>query len=68
MVKYLSEDLLLEINKAKDMLSKYDELPDCKNSIKASQIKKDIEDAQKAISEGDTIQMLISFKALKFND
>jgi hypothetical protein len=26
------------------------------------------EDAQKAISEGDTIQMLISFKALKFND
>ncbi len=68
MVNYLSEGLLLEINKAKDMLSKYDELPDCKNSIKASLIKKDIEDAQKAIIEENATQMLISFKALKFND
>ena len=68
MVNYLSEGLLSEMKRAKDLIAKYNELPDFKNSMKASSIKKDIEDAQKAISEGDIVQMLISFKRLKYND
>ena len=68
MVNHLSEGLLSEMNKAKDLIAKYNELPDSENSIKASLIKKDIEDAQKAISEGNIVQMLISFKRLKYND
>ena len=68
MTKFLTEGLLSEMNRAKDLIATYQGLPDGSGLTKANRIKKNIQDAEKAISEGDILEMLICFKKLKYSD
>ena len=66
MAKILMEGLLLEMNRVRDLITIYSGLPGGVGFIPASLMKRDIQDAERAISTGDVIQMLICFKKLKF--
>ena len=66
MAKILMEGLLLEMNRVRNLITIYSRLPGGVGFIAASLMKKDIQDAERAISTGDVIQMLICFKKLKF--
>ena len=68
MTKFLTEGLLSEINRGRDLIATYQGLPDGSGLTEASHIKKNIQDAEKAISEGDIPEMLICFKKLKYSD
>ncbi len=68
MSKFLREGLLSEMNRARDFITINNDRPNGIDFIAASLMKKDIQDAEEAISTGDIIQMLISFKKFKYCD
>jgi len=62
----LAEGLQVELKRNKELLEMYREIPG--GVFGAFMIEKDIKVAEKAISEGDTIQMVKSYESLKNNE
>ncbi len=65
MAKLLTEGLLSQMNRVRDLITLYNRLPGGDGFITASHMKTDIQNAEEALSTGNVIQMLISFKTLK---
>lgn len=59
----LMDGLLKEINRAKEILKMYDEIPTGK--FGAMMIRQDIALAEKSISDNDVVQMLVAYQRLK---
>ena len=60
----LIEGSLGQINRVKEMITEYKSLPKNAGTFAATMMQIDIDEAEKAISTGDTVQMIVSFKAL----
>jgi hypothetical protein len=61
----LVEGLLEQMNRCRELAIQYDALPDNVGAFGAAMIKQDIENAEKAMSSGDTVEMLRCYEALK---
>ena len=61
----LLDGLLSEINRVEEIIKEYKAVPKNAGMLAASFMELDISKAKQAISNGDTIQMISSYKALK---
>ena len=59
----LMEGLLSEMNRCRDLLKEYEKIP--AGVFGAMMIKQDILRAEKAIGEGDIVEMVKAFKTLR---
>ena len=59
----LMDGLLSEMNRVREIKAEYDKIPE--GGIAAAMMRMSIESAEKAISNGDTIQMLACYEDLK---
>lgn len=59
----LIEDLQNEMNRCRELMALYDEIPT--GAFGAAGIQMKIESAEEAIAEGDTVKMLSCYKALQ---
>jgi len=64
-VKNLIEGLLEEMDRVREMITEYKSLPKNAGLFAATMMEADIKKAEKAISEGETIQMMVLYNALK---
>ena len=65
MTDNLMEGLLSEMNRVRDLIVEYNNLPGGVGIFGASLMKINIQKAEKAISSGDVIQMMVCYKELK---
>ena len=63
--KNLIEGLQEEIQRVRDMIPGYESLPKNAGLFAITMMKSDITKAEKAISEGNTVDMIVLLKALK---
>lgn len=63
----LMSGLLDEIDRNKELLKLYEELPDNAGGLAVTFLKLDLLNARKAIEENDVVKMLQVFQALKGN-
>ena len=68
MAKYLTEYLLSEMNRARDLIPVYKGLPNGVGFIPAELIEIEIKIAEIAITTGDIIKMLLCYKNLRNYD
>lgn len=61
----LMQGLLSEISRAKDILTEYEQLPNCAGKIGAAMIIIYIKKAEQSIIENDVIKMLSCYESLK---
>ena len=62
----LMEGMIEELNRNRELLKEYEAIP--QGVFGAAMIKKDIEDAEKAMGGGDVIEMLSCYETLKKNE
>jgi len=60
------EGLIQEVNRNKELLKQYEAIGQ-PGIFGAAMIKRDIEQAEKVMGQGDTIEMLKSYEQLKLN-
>jgi len=63
--KNLMEGLLDEMNRVRELITEYKSLPNNAGFIGASFMQIDIQKAEKAISSGDVVEMLVAYKSLQ---
>lgn len=63
--KNLMEGLLEEMNRVRELIAEYKSLPNGVGMIGAGLMTVDIRLTEKAIAEGDTIQMMVQYEKLK---
>lgn len=61
----LMDGLFEEMNRVRDIIKEYDSLPNGAGFIGSSLMKIDIQNAERAISNNDVIQMLKAYESLK---
>jgi hypothetical protein len=61
----LMEGLLSEIDRVKDLIKIYEELPDNAGAFGAMMLKTELKLAQRTIADGDTVRMLGAYQSLK---
>ena len=59
----LMDELLKEMNRAREVLKEYEQIPE--GIFGAAMIKQSIQRAEKSISSGDVVQMLLAYNDLK---
>lgn len=64
MSENLMEGLINELNRVRELLKDYEEIGPA-GIFGATMLKQDIKKAEKAISSGDVIQMLLAYNSLK---
>jgi len=64
----VGEEILVELRRNRELLKIYQELPDGVGTFGATIISMDIDDAERALVEGDVIKMLQSYEKLKGNE
>ncbi len=65
MAENLMEGLLSQMNRVRETIKEYEQLPGNVGMIGASLMKIDIQKAEKAIGSGDVVQMLQCYSALE---
>jgi hypothetical protein len=65
MAENLMEGLLSQMNRVRNVIKEYEQLPGGVGMIGASLMKIDIQKAERAIATGDVIQMLQCYSALE---
>jgi hypothetical protein len=69
MAENLMDGLLSEMNRVRDIIKVYeDQSINGAGSLAAAMMKSEIQQAEKAISEGDTIAMVLIYDILKENE
>jgi len=67
MSKSVGEDILIELKRNRELLQMYIEIGPA-GSFGAAMINQDIDNAEKALSEGNIIEILKSYEKLKNNE
>lgn len=65
MAENLMDGLLSEMNRVREIIKEYESIPGNAGMFAATLMKLDIVKAEKSISEGDVIKMMIAYEALK---
>ena len=65
MTKFLTDGLLSQISRVRDLITAYNRLPDGAGLKTATRMNTYVQTAEKAIATGNIIKMLICFKKLK---
>lgn len=63
----LMSALIKEIDRNEALIKEYERLPDGSGQIGAALMRHDIDTAKKAMGDGDVVEMLLAYKALKGN-
>jgi energy-converting hydrogenase Eha subunit B len=64
----VGEEILVELKRNRELLDIYKELPDNAGFFGAAMIKQDIEEAERALAEGDVVKILQAYQKLKGNE
>ncbi len=60
----LIESLMSEMNRVREVITLYESIPGGAGMFAAALMRIQIQNAEKAIAEGDTIQMMVSYTGL----